>query len=175
MLVLGDVAPAAAELASQLGAPLVWMANFGWDAIYRPMGEAFIAWADRALAAYRQGSAVIRCPFAMAMPWGLPEHPVGLTAGQPRGDRELRRRQLDLPSERDAVVLVGFGGLGFPLEAALFARWPEHRFLVADPQRCERVVTVGIGLAAVIAMVIGFLPLPALAVPALSAVWALVL
>jgi MFS family permease len=40
-------------------------------------------------------------------------------------------------------------------------------FLVADPQRCERVVTVGIGLAAVIAMVIGFLPLPALAVPAL--------
>ena len=134
VLVLADVGPAAAELAAAVGAPLVWMGNFGWDAIYGPMGGAFAAWAERCTALYRRGTAVIRCPFAMAMPWGLPEHPVGLTAGQPRGDREALRRQLNLPSEREAVVLVGFGGLGFPLEASLFARWPEHRFLVADPQ-----------------------------------------
>jgi hypothetical protein len=31
------------------------MGNFGWDAIYRPMGGPFVAEADRALAAYRQG------------------------------------------------------------------------------------------------------------------------
>ncbi|MCP9791854.1 hypothetical protein KBZ20_11435 [Vulcanococcus limneticus Candia 3F8] len=133
VLVLADVGPAAAELAAALGAPLVWMGNFGWDAIYGPMGGPFGAWAERCTALYRRGTALIRCPFAMAMPWDLPVHPVGLTAGRPRGDREALRRQLDLPSEREAVVLVGFGGLGFRLDAALFARWPEHRFLVADP------------------------------------------
>ena len=40
-------------------------------------------------------------------------------------------------------------------------------FLVSDPSRCERVVGTGFGLAAMIAFVIGFTPLPALAVPVL--------
>lgn len=40
-------------------------------------------------------------------------------------------------------------------------------FLVADPQRCERVVGVGFGVAAAIALAIGFAPVPALAVPVL--------
>ncbi|GAC1603470.1 MAG: MFS transporter [Ramlibacter sp.] len=40
-------------------------------------------------------------------------------------------------------------------------------FLAADPQRCERVVATGFGLAALIALSIGFTPVPALAVPAL--------
>jgi FSR family fosmidomycin resistance protein-like MFS transporter len=40
-------------------------------------------------------------------------------------------------------------------------------FLAADPTRCERVVGVGFGIAALIALVIGFGPVPALAVPAL--------
>ncbi len=134
VLLLADVGAAAAHLADALGVPLLWMGNFGWDAIYGPMGGPLAAWAERCGQLYRRGTALIRCPFAMAMPWGLPEHPVGLTAGRPRGDREALRRQLDLPAEREAVVLVGFGGLGFPLEPALFARWPGHRFLVADPQ-----------------------------------------
>ena len=33
LLVLADVPPAAAELARRLNSPLVWLANFGWDAI----------------------------------------------------------------------------------------------------------------------------------------------
>ena len=40
-------------------------------------------------------------------------------------------------------------------------------FLASDPARCERVVGLGFGTAAVIALVIGFGPVPALAVPAL--------
>ncbi|HSV34511.1 MAG TPA: MFS transporter [Ramlibacter sp.] len=40
-------------------------------------------------------------------------------------------------------------------------------FLAADPSRCERVVGIGFGMAAVIALVIGLGTVPALAVPAL--------
>jgi MFS family permease len=40
-------------------------------------------------------------------------------------------------------------------------------FLAADPSRCERIVAVGFGLAALVALAIGLAPLPALAVPAL--------
>lgn len=40
-------------------------------------------------------------------------------------------------------------------------------FLASDPARCERVVGAGFGVAALVALLIGFGPLPALAVPAL--------
>ena len=40
-------------------------------------------------------------------------------------------------------------------------------FLAADPKRCERVVAAGFGCAALMALAIGFTPVPALAVPAL--------
>jgi hypothetical protein len=133
VLLLGDVPPAAALLAAALDAPLVWMGNFGWDAIYGPMGGSFEGWADRARSAYRQGTALIACPFAMAMPWGVPTTAVGLTAGRPRHAPEALRRRLALPQEPERLVMVGFGGLGLSLAAEAFARWPHHRFLVSDP------------------------------------------
>jgi MFS transporter, FSR family, fosmidomycin resistance protein len=40
-------------------------------------------------------------------------------------------------------------------------------FLAADPTRCEQVVAAGFGVAALVALLIGFGPVPALAVPAL--------
>ena len=43
-------------------------------------------------------------------------------------------------------------------------------FLVADPARCERVIGVGFGVAAAVAVVIGFADLPAMAVPVLFGV-----
>ena len=134
VLVLGDVPPAAADLAQGLGAPLVWMGNFGWEAIYRPMGGPFVAWADQALERYRRGNALIRCPFAMPMDWGLPAESVGLTSGQP----QLSSEQLDAlvgPSpQMDHNVIVAFGGLGLSLAAEPFRRWPEHQFWSSDPQ-----------------------------------------
>ena len=132
VLVLGDVAPAAAALASAAGAPLVWLANFGWDAIYRPMGAAFQPWADRALSAYRQGTALIRCPLSMPMDWGVPATAVGLTAGRPRHRPERLREQLQLSAAPEHTVLVGFGGLGLSLAPELLSHWPDHHFLVSD-------------------------------------------
>lgn len=38
-------------------------------------------------------------------------------------------------------------------------------FLASDPRRCERVVAAGFGIAALIALAIGFGPVPAMAVP----------
>ena len=137
VLVLGDVAPAAAAVAHALGAPLVWMGNFGWDAIYRPMGAAFDPWVERALAAYRQGDALIQCPFSMPMPWGVPTTPVGLTPGRPRHPIEQLKRRLPLLQPRERTVLVGFGGLGLSLDPSLFNRWPDHHFLVSDPSLCS--------------------------------------
>ena len=43
-------------------------------------------------------------------------------------------------------------------------------FLAADPARCERVIGVGIGIAALVALTIGFAPLPPMAVPVLFGV-----
>jgi FSR family fosmidomycin resistance protein-like MFS transporter len=40
-------------------------------------------------------------------------------------------------------------------------------FLASDPARCERVVGAGFGIAALVALLIGFGPVPALAVPVL--------
>jgi hypothetical protein len=132
VLVLGDVAPAAAALASACGAPLVWLANFGWDSIYRPMGAAFQPWADRALSAYRQGTALIRCPFSLPMDWGVPATAVGLTPGRPRHRPQQLRELLQLIALPESTVLVGFGGLGLSLAPELLRRWPDYHFLVSD-------------------------------------------
>ena len=133
VVLLADVPPDAARLARALAAPLIWMGNFGWDAIYRPMGGSFTALAERALGLYRQGTALIRCPLAMEMDWGLPSHDVGLTAGRPRLDSAAVRDRLNLRAAPDRTVLMGFGGLGLQLNPGLFARWPDHHFLVSDP------------------------------------------
>lgn len=137
VLVLGDVAPSAAALARALGAPLVWMANFGWDAIYRPMGPAFEPWADQALEAYRQGDALIQCPFSMPMHWDLPATTVGLTPGCARHPAAQLRHRLQLSTPVERTVLVGFGGLGLDLAPQLLQRWPQHHFLVNDASMAE--------------------------------------
>lgn len=133
VLVLADVPPAAAALAADLQAPLVWLASFGWDAIYGPMGPDFAGWAERCRHAYRQGDLLLHCPLAMPMPWGLPQVNVGLTASPPRVPPPQLRRQLDLPADRRRCVLVSFGGLGLQLDPALLARWPQFTFVGCDP------------------------------------------
>ncbi len=82
VLLLGDVPPALARLAQAGGWPLIWVGNFGWDAIYSPMGGPFLAWAERCRLLYRQGQGLIHCPFSMSMNWGLPEIRVGLTVAR---------------------------------------------------------------------------------------------
>lgn len=138
-LVLADVPPSAARLAQPLGLPLVWLASFGWDAIYEPMGPAFAPWAEAARTLYRQGDLLLQCPFSLPMPWGVPSLPLGLTAAQPRGEREELRRRLALPDDRSRCVLVCFGGLGKSIDPALLRRWPEHVLIGPDPALAEEV------------------------------------
>ena len=69
-LVLADIAPAAALLAERLGLPLLWLGNFGWDAIYAAMGPAFAAWSQRSLELYRRGQLRLEGPMNLPMPWG---------------------------------------------------------------------------------------------------------
>jgi len=133
VLVLGDVPPPAALIAARLGAPLIWLASFGWDSIYAAMGPEL---ARRGLAArqlYGQGDLLLRCPLNLPMDWGIPEQPIGLTHSEPRPLDAGLLAQLDLPAERDRCVLISFGGLGLSLEPALLARWPEHVFIGSDP------------------------------------------
>jgi hypothetical protein len=137
VLVLADVPPAAALLAEGLQAPLVWLASFGWETIYEPFGEAFRPWAQRCLERYRRGQLLLHCPLSLPMAWDLPERQVGLTAGEPRCDGEALARQLALYPERDRNVLLSFGGLGYRLDPALLARWPEHLFIGHDPLLAE--------------------------------------
>lgn len=131
VLVVGDIPPAAAVLAQRLDAPLVWMGNFGWDDIYEPLGGAFTDYASAARAQYQKGQLLLRCPFSMAMPWGLEEQPLGLTVADLRQlPRNLREH---LAQIQQPQVLVGFGGLGIAIDPALFRLWPDHHFLMPSP------------------------------------------
>ncbi|MCP9927489.1 hypothetical protein [Cyanobium sp. CH-040] len=133
VLVLADVPPAAALLAEGLGAPLIWLASFGWDAIYAPFGASFAPWVQRSRSLYGHGRLLLHCPLSLPMPWGVPELRIGLTAGEPRLDGAALARELALHPERDRNVLISFGGLGLPLDPGLLARWPDHVFVGHDP------------------------------------------
>ena len=128
VLILADIPPAATALAQRLNAPLVWMSNFGWDDIYAPLGPAFQGAAESAAEAYRSGDLLLRCPFDLAMNWGLPERRLGLVCAMPRTvprDLEATLDAVDVP-----LVLVGFGGIGLSLSSDLFQLWPHHHFLL---------------------------------------------
>lgn len=136
-LILADAPPSAARLAQRLCSPLIWLASFGWEAIYGPLGEAFAPWAERALASYRQGDLLLQCPFALPMPWDLPVVELGITSSSPRHELAEVSRRLALPPERERCVLVSFGGLGMEIDPLWLARWPEHVFVGVDPRLLE--------------------------------------
>ncbi|MFN6354135.1 MAG: hypothetical protein ACK40D_14815 [Cyanobacteriota bacterium] len=136
-LILADVPPSAARLAQRLSCPLIWLASFGWEAIYRPLGDAFAPWADQALDHYRQGDLLLQCPLSLPMDWELPMVEVGLTCSTPRHDPAEVARRLNLPADRDRCVLISFGGLGMELDPSWLALWPEHVFVGVDPRVLE--------------------------------------
>jgi hypothetical protein len=143
VLIMADVPPAAVLLAERLGAPLAWLASFGWEAIYGPMGPAFAPWAQHCRELYGRGTLLLRCPLAMPMDWGLNEIPLGVISSRPRqaqgplglgplGQQPLAER-LALAPERQRNVLLCFGGLGLAIDPAVLSRWPEHVFIGPDP------------------------------------------
>jgi hypothetical protein len=107
------------------------MGNFGWDDIYAPLGGPFATYAAAAKAQYQKGQLLLRCPFSLAMDWGLKEHEIGVTIS---ALRELPSQlQLHLEQIQKPLVLVGFGGLGVAINPALFRLWPNHHFLMPEP------------------------------------------
>ena len=149
VLLIADIPPSAADLAERLGAPLIWFGNFGWDEIYAPFGGALADHAGAALEAYRRGTLLLRCPFALGMDWKLPEERLDLVCAEPRPlpeDLQDHLHAIDQP-----LVMVGFGGLGLTLETHLLQRWPDHHFLMmSSPQEAsgmagankKRIVTI---------------------------------
>ena len=131
VLVVGDIPPAAAVLAERLGAPLVWMGNFGWDDIYEPLGGRFTEYAASARDQYRRGELLLRCPFSLAMHWGLDEQQLGLTVSDLREIPPPLHQHLE--QIQKPLVLVGFGGLGVAIAPASFRLWPNHHFLMPAP------------------------------------------
>lgn len=131
VVVLGDIPPSIAALADRLGAPLVWMGNFGWDDIYREQGEAFAERVCEARRAYSTGDLVLRMPFDLAMTWGIPEQRVGLVASTPRPLPQAFAQHLECIDQE--LVLVGFGGLGLSMAPDHFGQWPSHHFLLPQP------------------------------------------
>ena len=132
-VLLADIPPAAALLAARLALPLVWLASFGWDAIYAPMGGAFLERAAACHSLYRRGDLLLRCPLALPMDWGVPSLPIGLTSSRPRLDTAVLAAGLSLPAERERCVLISFGGLGKQIDPALLRRWPDHVLIGPEP------------------------------------------
>ena len=120
----------AAALAEQVGCPLVWLGNFGWDAIYAPFSGRLQEQAKKAEQAYRRGDLLLRCPFDLPMDWGFPG--ASWSSDEPASPSPPQLRQelqcIDLP-----LVMVGFGGLGLPVEPSHFQGWPDHHFLMPAP------------------------------------------
>lgn len=137
IVILGDVPPSAALLACRLRAPLIWLASFGWESIYRPLGEAFAPWADQALALYRRGQLLLRCPLSLPMEWGMPSVELGLTSSFPRHDPLTVAQRLTLPADRERCVLISFGGLGMEMDPGWLSLWPKHVFVGVDPRLLE--------------------------------------
>ena len=77
------------RMAAGVGAPLVWMSNFGWDDIYRLFGPAFQRPVEQARAAYASGCCLLRCPFDLPMDWGLPEKGWAWSAARPGPCRRI--------------------------------------------------------------------------------------
>lgn len=136
-LILADVPPAAAQLADRLRCPLIWLASFGWDSIYRPLGEAFAPWADQALRDYQRGDLLLHCPLSLPMDWRIPKVDVGFTSSSPRGDLAAVAERLNLPADRERCVLITFGGLGMEVDPQWLDLWPQHVFVGVDPRLAE--------------------------------------
>ncbi|MBW4699513.1 MAG: glycosyl transferase [Aphanocapsa lilacina HA4352-LM1] len=129
-IVLADIAPLAGGLADT-HRPVWGMSNFGWDFIYRHIGdERFASWAAWSAQLYGKYSGLFRLPFAEAMDAFAVIEPVPLVVNEARFERAYIRRQLGLSPDRP-VALMTFGGLGmaaFP--AARVAEQPDWQFLL---------------------------------------------
>jgi hypothetical protein len=132
-LVLADIPPLAVPLAQAAGVPCWMMSNFGWDFIYRALGQDFaeaVTWIE---GWFSQCDRLFRLPFHEPMGAFPVVEDVGLTGGDPRYSVADLRERLALQTPPERTVLLTFGGLG--LQAVPYdrlSRFPDWQFLSFD-------------------------------------------
>ena len=133
-LVLADIPPLAIAIAHSANIPCWMVGNFGWDFIYRALGEEFESIADWIGACFGQCDRLFRLPFHEPMAAFPVVEDVGLTGGSPRYDSDALRGRWNLTVPQSRTVLLTFGGLS--LQAIPYdrlAQFPDWQFLTFDP------------------------------------------
>ncbi|MFZ4640034.1 MAG: glycosyl transferase [Nodosilinea sp.] len=132
-LVLGDIPPLATAIAHAAGVPCWMVGNFGWDFIYRAMGEEFVPLADWVGDCFRDCDRLFRLPFHEPMAAFPVVTEAGLTGGTPRYDPAVLRDRWHLSTPPDRTVLLTFGGLGLQtIPYAQLAKFSDWQFLTFD-------------------------------------------
>ncbi len=132
VLIIGDIPPSAAILSEKLKVPLIWIANFGWDDIYRALGDEYSEYTKYAQTCYAKGNLLVRLPFSLEMKWNVPEVSVGLTYSKPKAMPEGFIHKIRWNEK--PIVMVAFGGMGYQLKIELFKRWSNHIFILNSNQ-----------------------------------------
>jgi len=134
-IVLGDIPPLAFDAAERAAVPALALGNFSWDWVYGSYAERdrrFLRHAERAASGYRKALRLLRLPFhpetsSFASIVDLP-----IVARRFEWSRAEARHLLGLPADR-AVVLIGFGGLGYTgIDVRAIGEMAEILFLTTE-------------------------------------------
>ena len=134
-LVLGDIPPLATAIAHGAGVPCWMVGNFGWDFIYRAMGEEFGPLADWVANCFKDCDRLFRLPFHEPMSAFPVVTETGLTGGTPRYEPQWLRDRWGLSIPPEQTVLLTFGGLGLQtVPYQQLARFTDWQFLTFDQE-----------------------------------------
>jgi hypothetical protein len=132
-LILADIPPLAAAIASSADIPCWMSSNFGWDLIYRSWGGEFIEIADWISDLYSQCDRLFRLPFHAPMSAFPNITDVGVTGGLPRYPEDTLRSSWGIAAPVDRTVLLTFGGLGLQqIPYNNLRQFPDWQFITFD-------------------------------------------
>ena len=132
-LILADVPPLAAAIASAADIPCYMSSNFGWDLIYRAWGGEFLEIADWMSDLYSKCDRLFRLPFHEPMSAFSNITDVGLIGSSPRYPLDALRSNWGITAPQDKTVLLTFGGLGLQqLPYENLQHFPNWQFLTLN-------------------------------------------
>ena len=132
-LILADVPPLAAAIASAADIPCYMSSNFGWDFIYRAWGGEFLEIADWMSDLYSKCDRLFRLPFHEPMSAFSNITDVGLIGSSPRYPLDALRSNWGITAPQDKTVLLTFGGLGLQqLPYENLQHFPDWQFLTLN-------------------------------------------
>ena len=120
-LIVGDIPPAAFEIASRASIASVAITNFTWDGIYRAYADpypGFTPLIEEMSRFYGKATTALALPYACDMSMFPRVEPIPWIARQSSLTREQARTKFALPPSV-TIVLLSFGGIGLdsvPLE-----------------------------------------------------------